>query len=71
MNETTPLNGVLIFYIDVGQLAPYKAEALLSHMKTAILEQDNFGDRLEKQNYKILFIPVRGAEFCRTELIKF
>lgn len=50
-NQT--LLGMVIFYIDVGQLPPFKAEAMVERMK------DNLKNSRLHENYEVLFVPRR------------
>ncbi len=59
------LKGCLVFYIDVGQLPPYKAEAFVERMK------DNFRSERLKKNYELIFVPVRPNGNTRVEFIPF
>jgi len=52
------IKGILVFYVDVGQLPPYKAEAFVERMKDQ-LNKNDFFERLKKQNYEVLLFPVR------------
>ena len=58
------MNGMMIFYIDIGQLPPYKAEAFVERCK------DNFKNKkLKKNGIECIFIPVRPNSKTRVEFI--
>lgn len=62
------IKGILTFYIDVGNLDPFKADALLDHMKDNFDKQDNLTERLRQQGYECIWIPVRPNSQTRIEL---
>ena len=50
------IKGIVVFYIHVGQLPPYKAEAFLNRIK------DEFRETLvaiQETGYEVLLFPVR------------
>lgn len=61
--DDTRLKGCLVFYVDVGQLPPYKAEAFVERMAA------RFNSERLKKNYEIMFIPVRPNSQTRVEYI--
>jgi hypothetical protein len=57
--------GLLIFYIDVGQMPPFKAEAYLEHVK------NNMDLTRTKATQDVIFIPVRPNSSTRVEHIRY
>jgi hypothetical protein len=67
--EFTPseaVTGILTFYLDVGQLPPFKAEAFVERQKDKNRE---LIDRLNKQGIISLWIPVRPNSDTRVEFL--
>lgn len=62
--KKTPLKGLVVFYIDVGQLPPFKAEEFIDRMK----EKANL-DRFPEE-YGSMWIPIRAGK-TRIEMLKF
>ncbi len=62
------VRGCLVFYIDVGQLPPFKAEAFVERMKQQLNDRD--GLCRIKKDQEVFFIPVRGGR-TRVEYIPF
>ena len=56
--------GILVFYVNVGQLPPFKAEAFIERMK------DTFKLKEIKKLSEVVYIPVRDQE-TRVEYISF
>jgi len=68
MKENKKLEGVMVFYVDVGQLPPYKAEAFIDRMK------DQFGKtktykKLKKAGVDTIWMPVRPNSQTRVEFM--
>ena len=60
VGETDDLvRGALVFYIDVGQLPPFKAEAFVERMKDQLDSKD--GLKRIKRDQEVFFLPVRGG----------
>lgn len=53
------IRGCLVFYIDVGQLPPFKAEAFVERMKDQL--DSKGGLKRIKRDQEIFFLPVRGG----------
>jgi len=62
------IKGILVYYIDVGQLPPYKAEAFIERVKDRC-NKDNFLTRLKEQGYESFWIPVRPNSQTRVEMV--
>jgi len=62
------LKGILVFYIDVGQLPPFKAEAFVERMRDKLNER-RMVDRLQKQGYEVMWLPVRPGSNTRIEMV--
>ena len=60
------LQGILVFYIDVGQLSPVKAEAFIERMKDRVKE---IGDRMPS-TWETLWLPIRTGN-TKIEVIRF
>jgi hypothetical protein len=69
MNEPieTPLKGILVIYLNVGQLPPQKAEAFVERYKEK-LNKGGFLDRLKAGGIEIMFVLNR--ETTAVELLK-
>jgi hypothetical protein len=63
------IQGCLIFYIDVGQLPPFKAEAFVERMKDQL--NDRGGLTRIKKHQEVFFVPVRNGKGTRVEYIAF
>lgn len=63
------VQGCLVFYIDVGQLPPVKAEAFVDKMKQQLNDKDGL-TRIRKHN-EIFFVPVRSNVGTRVKYIAF
>lgn len=61
------IKGLLVFYIDIGTMPPYKAEAYIDRWK------DGFraSEKLKEQGYEILWVPVRANSLTKIEMIPF
>jgi hypothetical protein len=64
----TEIKGMLVFYIDVGQLPPFKAEAFVERWKDNC-SRDGFFEKLKAQGYEMIFIPVRPNSQTRVEMV--
>lgn len=54
--------GMMVFYIDVGQLPPYKAEAFVERWKDTCKKQTK---KLRKSGIESIWIPVRpNSQTC-------
>jgi hypothetical protein len=64
--EKKPIVGMLVFYVNVGQLPPSKAEVLVERMK------DNVKCAMDRipGNWEIIWIPIREGE-TRLEMLRF
>lgn len=56
----------MVFYIDVGQLPPYKAEALVERWKDACKKQTK---KLKKSGIESIWVPVRPNSQTRVEFL--
>jgi hypothetical protein len=57
--EKIPLKGILVFYINVGHLAPFRAEAFIERMKDKF-KQDCFAEnQVLPPDVGILWVPTR------------
>lgn len=72
VNET-PSRGVLVFYLNVGQLPPYKAEAFLERAKDQYMKafEHGGGSAPLPKDITILFIPVRPPDETFVDYIPF
>lgn len=68
MTEKTTANSVMVFYINVGQMPPYQAEAFLKRIKDQFLQCNNDIWKLP-DDVGTLFIPVRPPQECRVDYI--
>lgn len=60
------LEGILVFYIDVGQLSPEKAEAFIESMKDRVRD---IRDRMPS-TWETLWLPIRAGS-TKIEVIRF
>jgi hypothetical protein len=58
------VNGFMVFYIDVGQLPPHKAEALLERVRDRYRHETR---RLQESGVESMWIPVRPNSETRVE----
>src|SRR5437868_3418620 len=61
--EDDYVRGCLVFYIDVGSLPPFKAEAFIERMKDAL--NDRGGLTRIKKHQEVFFVPVRNGNGTR------
>ena len=74
MRETIPdyipkeeeLKGLVVMYVNVGNLAPHEAEKHIDKVKASCKQLKNI-----PLDYGIMWLPVRGNEQNKVELIKF
>lgn len=67
-NQNKEIKGIMVFYIDVGMLPPFKAEAYIDRYKDK-LKQDGLIDQLRSQGYETLWVPVRPNSTTRIEMV--
>ena len=63
------VRGCLVFYIDVGSLPPFKAEAFVEKMKEQLNDRD--GLKRIKKDHEVFFVPVRNGNGTRVRYIPF
>lgn len=63
------VRGCLVFYVDVGQLPPFKAEAFVERMKRQL--NDGGGLTRIKRDHEVFFVPVRSGVGTRVKYIPF
>jgi len=56
--EKVPLKGILVFYINVGNLAPFRAEAFMERMKDNFKKTVN-KDQIMPPDVAMIWIPTR------------
>jgi len=66
--DQPPLEGLLIFYVEVGQLPTEKAEAFVERMKDRVFKELN--DRLPN-TWKTIWLPTREQGGTTVEAIRF
>lgn len=67
-NCSQEMKGMLVFYQDVGQLPPFKAEAFIERVKDRFRE-DGLLQKLKANGYEIMFLPVRPNSQTRVEMV--
>jgi hypothetical protein len=60
------LKGLMVFYVDVGQLAPTKAETFVDGMKEKMSDTIQ---KLKDNGIEPIFIPVRPNSHTRVEFV--
>ena len=65
---TDKVNGFMVFYIDVGQLPPFKAEAFLERLKDKYKKKNK---KLKESGIEAIWIPVRPNSNTRVEFFPF
>jgi len=68
MDEIRKLNGLIVFYVNLGSLPPKKGEQHVLDYK-AKLKEDGFLDRMKQNGFECLFVPNR--ELTHVEVLKF
>lgn len=56
-----PLKGILVFYVNVGQLPPEKAIDFVNKVKNNTNVR-RISARLAKQDYEMLWLPIREGQ---------
>ena len=60
------IKGVMVFYLDVGQMSPFKAELFLEKVKGQNID---LVYRLKEQGIETLWIPLRPGSQTRVEMV--
>ena len=69
--ETTQAKGILVFYVSVGMLPPFKAEAYLERLKDQYLLKSGKNSLASQlpQDITTVFIPVRPPQETKIDYI--
>jgi len=65
------MKGILVFYVDVGQLPPFKAEAFLESFKDTFYKDQEKGLSIFPAGVGIVWVPSRPPTRTRVEYIAF
>ena len=69
-NEDAPvMRGILVFYMNVGALPPYKAEVFLERMREQLLRPLQAASRPLPEDVGVLFVPVRPPDQTRVDYL--
>lgn len=63
------IRNLIVFYVDIGQLPPDKAEAFAGNLERIFNEKYGLSEKLEKQGTLVMWMPVRPGSSSHVEVI--